>query len=46
MLEHHYVTAISVAGAAITVGSIAGEIGIAMIPVVGPGTRQSRDVRL
>ena len=36
MLEHHYVTAISAAGAAITVGSIAGEIGIAMIPVVGP----------
>ena len=36
MLEHHYVTAISVAGAAITAGSIAGEIGIAMIPVVGP----------
>ena len=36
MLEHHYVTAISVAGAAITVGSIASEIGIAMIPVVGP----------
>ena len=35
MLEHHYVTAISVAGAAITVGSIAGEIGIAMIPVAG-----------
>ena len=32
MLEHHYVTAISVAGAAITVGGIAGEIGIAMIP--------------
>ena len=36
MLEHHYVTAISVAGAAITVGSIAGQIGIAMIPVAGP----------
>jgi hypothetical protein len=35
MLEHHYVTAISVAGAAITVGSIAGEIGIAMIPFAG-----------
>ncbi|HET9968679.1 MAG TPA: hypothetical protein VFQ68_10610 [Streptosporangiaceae bacterium] len=35
MLEHHYVTAISVAGAAITAGSIAGEIGIAMIPGVG-----------
>jgi hypothetical protein len=35
MLEHHYVTAISVAGAAISVGSIAAEIGIAMIPVVG-----------
>ena len=37
-LERHYVTAISVAGAAITVGSIAAEIGIAMIPVVGPAT--------
>lgn len=36
LLERHYVTAISVAGAAITAGSIAGEIGIAMIPVVGP----------
>jgi hypothetical protein len=36
MLEHHYVTAISVAGAAVTAGSIAGEIGIAMIPLVGP----------
>jgi hypothetical protein len=36
MLEHHYVTAISAAGAAITAASIAGEIGIAMIPVVGP----------
>src|SRR6516165_297182 len=35
MLEHHYVTAISVAGAAITVGSIAAEIGIAMIPGAG-----------
>jgi hypothetical protein len=32
MLEHHYVTAISVAGAAITVGSIAGGIGISLIP--------------
>ena len=32
---HHYVTTISVAGAAITVASIAGQIGIAMIPVVG-----------
>jgi hypothetical protein len=35
MLEHHYVTAISVAGAAITVSGIAGEIGIAMIPGAG-----------
>ena len=34
MLAHQYVTWISVAGAAITVGSIAGEIGIAMIPGV------------
>jgi hypothetical protein len=36
MLERHYVTAISAAGAAIAVGSIAAEVGIAMIPVVGP----------
>src|SRR6516164_2554284 len=36
MVEHHYVTAISVAGAAITVGGIAGEIGIAMIPGLAP----------
>ena len=35
MLERHYVTWISGAGAAITVASIAGEIGLAMIPVVG-----------
>jgi len=35
-LERHYVTAITTAGAAITVGSIAAEVGIAMIPVVGP----------
>lgn len=32
MLERHYITAISAAGAAITVGSVALEIGIAMIP--------------
>ena len=42
MLEHHYVTAISVAGAAITVGSIAGEIGIAMIPVAGAAAAGTR----
>lgn len=35
ILERHYVTSISAAGAAITVGSIAAEIGIAMIPGVG-----------
>ena len=35
MLEQHYVTAISVAGAVVTVGSIAAEVGIAMIPGVG-----------
>lgn len=35
ILEHHYITAISVAGAAISVGSVAAEIGISMIPVVG-----------
>jgi len=44
MLEHHYVTAISVAGAAITAGSIAGEIGIAMIPVVGPAAAGTKAV--
>lgn len=32
MLERHYITAISVAGAAITVGSVAVEVGIALIP--------------
>lgn len=37
MLERHYVTAIKAAGAAIIVGGIAAEVGIAMIPVVGPG---------
>ena len=35
MLERHYITAISVAGAAISVGSVAAEVGIAMIPGVG-----------
>lgn len=35
ILERHYVTSISVAGAAVTVGSIAAEVGIAMIPGVG-----------
>jgi len=37
-LERHYVTAIKAAGAAIMVGGIAAEVGIAMIPVVGPAT--------
>ena len=44
MLEHHYVTAISVAGAAVTVGSIAGEIGIAMIPGVGAAAAATKTV--
>src|SRR3984957_965556 len=35
VLEHHYGTAIRVAGAAITGGSIAAEIGLALIPIVG-----------
>ena len=43
-LEHHYVTAISVAGAAITVGSIAGEIGIAMIPGGGAAAAGTKAV--
>ncbi|MDR6171150.1 hypothetical protein [Curtobacterium sp. SORGH_AS_0776] len=36
MLERQYTTAITTAGAAITVGSIAADIAIAMIPVAGP----------
>ena len=32
MLERHYVTAISVAGAAITVGIVAAEVGVSLIP--------------
>jgi hypothetical protein len=40
MLEHHYVTAISVTGAAISVGSI----GIAMIPVVRPAAAGAKAV--
>ncbi|WP_343994375.1 hypothetical protein, partial [Terrabacter terrae] len=32
MLERHYVTAISVAGAAVTIGTVALEIGISLIP--------------
>lgn len=36
MLERHYTTSITTAGAAITVGSIAADIAIAAIPVAGP----------
>lgn len=36
MLERHYTTSITTAGAAITVGSIAADIAIASIPVAGP----------
>jgi hypothetical protein len=36
MLERHYGTAITAAGAAITVGVIAADVAIAMIPVAGP----------
>lgn len=35
MLEHHYSVLISTAGAAIAVGAIAADVGIAMIPGVG-----------
>ncbi len=35
MLERHYATAITTAGAVITAGAIAADIGIAMIPVAG-----------
>jgi hypothetical protein len=36
ILERHYGTAITAAGAAITVGAIAADVAIAMIPVAGP----------
>lgn len=36
LLERHYGTAITAAGAAITVGVIAADVAIAMIPVAGP----------
>jgi Tfp pilus assembly protein PilE len=38
LLERHYVTAISTAGALITAGVIAADVGIAMIPGVGAAT--------
>ena len=38
MLERHYVTSISTAGAVITAGAIAAEVGIALIPVAGAAT--------
>ncbi len=44
LLERHYVTAISAAGAAVTVGGIAAEVGIAMIPVVGPAAAGGKAV--
>lgn len=36
ILERHYATSISTAGAMITAGIVAADIGIAMIPVAGP----------
>ncbi len=42
MLQRHYITAISVAGAAITVGTVAAEVGIAMIPGVGAAAAGSK----
>ena len=44
MLERHYVAAISAAGMAITIGSIAAEVGIAMIPGVGAAAAGSKAV--
>ena len=43
MLEQHYVTAINVAGAAITVGSIAAQVGIALIPGVGAAAAGTKE---
>ncbi|HEY4752690.1 MAG TPA: hypothetical protein VIH37_05345, partial [Candidatus Limnocylindrales bacterium] len=36
MLERHYQTSISTAGAVITAGAIAADVGLAMIPIAGP----------
>lgn len=44
LLERHYVTAISAAGAAIAVGTIAAEVGIAMIPVAGAAAAGTKAV--
>jgi hypothetical protein len=43
-LERHYITAIRAAGAAIVIGGIAAEVGIAMIPVVGPAAAGGKAV--
>jgi hypothetical protein len=44
ILERHYGSAITAAGTAITVGAIAADVGIAMIPVAGPATAGVKSV--
>jgi hypothetical protein len=45
MLERQYTAAITTAGAAITVGSIAADIAIAAIPVAGPAVAGAKSAR-
>ncbi|MEV4618179.1 hypothetical protein AB0J74_05585 [Asanoa sp. NPDC049573] len=44
LLERHYVTAISTAGAVITAGAIAAEVGIALIPLGGAATSGAKSL--
>ncbi|MBT1607874.1 hypothetical protein [Curtobacterium flaccumfaciens] len=44
LLERHYTTSITTAGAAISVGSIAADIAIAMIPGVGPAAAGAKSI--
>ena len=44
-LERHYVTAITIAGGVVTAGTIAMNVGIALIPGVAAGEEQARDLR-
>lgn len=44
ILERHYGSAITAAGTAMTVGAIAADVGIAMIPVAGPATAGAKSI--
>jgi hypothetical protein len=44
ILERHYGSAVTAAGTAMTVGAIAADVGIAMIPVAGPAAAGAKSV--